>query len=320
MFTERAITSAFQRGHLPISPIDLLRLEMALNLEYGFAEIDHSSLIDLQRLDLVVCLSGRSDFSGENAESREQKFRQFKTVDTKDTITRLKHAIMIAYLAMREHAVKTGSVKPVPVYFNGTDHQNHQLRRLIKRNVNIFGFPSRLIIVDDIPLPNTMGQVIGLNYFLHTLNTIGLSIKHIGLVSSRYHLPRVMRAFGGDSPLLTKAFYMSNQDVLNRFSPELKHAMFDDTFFDALARMELSVFGAGKAILSNPNGEQDLSGDIEATVAYSSVQSPPSIAKLIPSNIISFYHALSRLALHQIRLVSNQDHDTDADASDRCVI
>lgn len=189
----------------------------------------------IPEIDLVYVLSARTTALSQIAdvELLEQNKRQEREFDLMDDIHRMRLGIDIAIQVCALRARKnpdelTDHDYVIPIFYNGRSIHNEDLKMAL-RNPEIqkqLGkaplpyYPARLFNISAIynPRKNTIGQ-----------NTLGQaqsfrnyleyhSHKHIAVVSSAFHLPRVGRALGIDSPqmdetLVEQEIGFSLQDI-----------------------------------------------------------------------------------------------------------
>lgn len=271
-----------------------------LNYEFSMAECSTPQFENLGRIDLFVCLSGRGTFEARLTRADKEKFqhigRETKLfeIDTQDTCNRMAYTIKLA-ARYSKHVGKT-----IPIYFNGVKEQNEQLREILSKQKNINDYPATGIIIDDIPLDNTVGQCIGLNCFMENHKEL-FNQEHpaLCLVSSTYHIPRVLRTFGMSSPLLYSDFYTAKENrwILDKLPEDIKMQVLEKN--DFMQRASIQAFGCDRVITSNPGWEQDLSGEMAAISKYSLAQIPPSIASEIPHNCLTPCNAIIEQSLYQ---------------------
>jgi hypothetical protein len=274
-------------------------------LEFDIAQQINPQIIPCDGVDIVVCLSGRGTFNHtvHVADGNKLK-RNANDLDPDDTYRRFAFAVKIA----REQTSlnqRLGLNKPVVLYFNGVEEQNIQLRNLLKNHKTLLGYPTEHFVVDDILMDNTVGQCIGLRLYLESIvGKFGHSPKLL-FVSSTYHMPRVFRTFGNDSPLLRPNFYLANNALLKLLQQKLEG---NDSFFGKLTdhlfsedcvlkQAVIMGYGIDTEITSRPGWQLDISGEREAIDFYSRKQIVPSIAREIPRNVITFQYALTRHSL-----------------------
>lgn len=166
----------------------------------------------------------------------------------------------------------------IPIFYNGRKIHNDDLKKALsspelQRQLGkepLPYYPARLFTISAIynPKRNTMGQ-----------NTVGQaqsfrnyiefhSHKHIAVVSSAFHLPRVGRTLGLDSPQMDES--LSEQEIGSR-SPNL------------LSNIKLYLYGVHKNQARN-GIKLDLIGENNAMQQYSSGETP-SISRYLSKNI-----------------------------------
>jgi len=272
--------------------------------------------------DIVVALSGRATFDYKITGIDSGKLqREENELDVYDTYRRLKLAVNIARFQTELNKQK-GLNKPVIVYFNGLKEHNVQLRKLLEGRNKFLGYPTEHFVVDDIPMNNTVGQCISLRLFLETnVDRFGKSPRLL-FVSSTYHMLRVFRTVGCSSPLLSPDFYISNPGLMDALERNVK----DPDYFTllkehlfapdcVLKHAVIMGYGVDRAISERLGWKSDLAGELRAVPLYSCEQEPPSIAKEIPSNVISFTGALLNnscvLMFRGLRISDSKDDELE---------
>lgn len=294
--SERVISDLLNKNE--IVEDDLSTDARRLQTHYGMAESIGSEHLQLDDTDVVVVLSGRSGFKGTYLEAANKHVLCPDTFDSTDTLRRMIYGINIAKKCTVNNQLN-GIKKPVYVYFNGVKRQNDELKNILQTEGSFHGYPANLFIIDSIPLDNTMGQVVGLSKYLHDhwplfCNRWGLSRQpNIVFCTSSYHVRRVELGVGGNSPLLTPAFWHSQPDLLDALPAEFKDYVISPG--DILKNSDIVVLGCDRQITANPFWEKDLYCDMQASVNYSSlhrmktfnVQPLPSIAPDTADNIVT---------------------------------
>jgi hypothetical protein len=318
-----------------IDQADLSVDAQKLEREYSLAEAIGAKHVPLDDIDMVVVPSGRSGFKGAYLEAADKYALCPDKFDASDTMRRMAYGIDIARQCTKNNALKNIS-KPVYVYFNGVKKQNEELRDLLRSKGSLNGYPAHLFIIDPIALDNTLGQVIGLSYYLHKHWPSFSRQWHLSrppnivFCTSSYHVPRVALAVGSNSPLLTPAFWYSHPELLEKLPDQMRDYVLNPN--DTLKKAQVMVLGCDRQISAHPFWEKDLYGDMQARLNYStirrlnnySVQSSPSIASDAPSNIVTVFKVFSKIALRQSlyenRKWSQKDllltEDSDGDTSD----
>ncbi len=145
-------------------------------------------------IDLVYVLSGRGTITGQDADGLDREF------DIEDEKWRLAEGIRIAKTVNALRAGKTiEDLEPAdyvtPIFYNGRPIHNSALWDAFE--AGFIDYPRELFIIREIDPLNTIGQVRSFkNYILkHQLHH-----KNIAVVSSAYHIPRISKTIGCDSP------------------------------------------------------------------------------------------------------------------------
>jgi len=146
----------------------------------------------ISEIDLVYVLSGRTTVLGADADGLKREF------DHSDDLERLHEGIRIATTVNALRAKrKPEQLKTedwvTPIFYNGRTIHNKHLREALERG--LVHYPKNLFIIHNINPENTIGQVQSFKEYLSTH-----SHKNIAVVSSAYHLARVARTIGSDSP------------------------------------------------------------------------------------------------------------------------
>lgn len=143
----------------------------------------------------VWVLSGRSTAMGNDADGLQREF------DIEDDRKRLRKGISIAtrvnLLRARKSQVSelTADEWIVPIFYNGRKIHNQDLKKALQ--LGYINYPSHLFIIEPIEIDNTLGQI---KSFIHYFNNYSDALNTIAVVSSAYHLARVSRTIGKDSP------------------------------------------------------------------------------------------------------------------------
>lgn len=143
-------------------------------------------------IDLVYVLSGRSTVLGSDADKLPRE------IDTADDLERLLEGIRIA---TQVNALRAGKepeqLKPeewvTPILYNGRPIHNEDLKTALKKG--LIPYPEKLFIIRDIKPENTIGQIQSFKKYL-----LSYQHKNIAVVTSAYHIPRVARTIGNESP------------------------------------------------------------------------------------------------------------------------
>ncbi|HXH54763.1 MAG TPA: hypothetical protein VNK03_03355, partial [Gammaproteobacteria bacterium] len=271
--------------------------------EYKLFETLHSKAHYISPFDMVICLSGRGNLQGTLCLADKGKLakqgRNSLSIDTLDTMDRFRASVTLAKI-QNAYNQKLNCQKRVLIYFNGTKEQNEQLRAIVTSKKKFLGYPSQWIMIDDIPMDSTLGQGIALRLFLEKIKHLFSAPPKLLFISNTYHIPRVLRTFGSDSPLLKPNFYLSNlglqKIIFEKLGDEALN-YFLTAYDGALKRSEIQCYGIDSHISSKLGWKHDLTGDMQATVRYSHYQIPPSIAENIPENVKTFQKAIVRHSL-----------------------
>ncbi len=194
-------------------------------------------------IDLVYVLSGRGS-------ALKLSIDHTQVADPEDDYHRMLKGIEIAKKIYASKGVR------VPIFYNGRKLHNEHLIEALKRG--IFDYPKELFIICPIVPENTIGQAKSFKSFLFLEFE---KCSTIAIVSSAYHLPRVSRTFGKQSPTIMDA----NSDYTSK-----------------LEIANLLLFGIDRAF-KRPGAEKDLNGEIDAMKNYSSGASP-TISRYKPTN------------------------------------
>ncbi|MDP3560311.1 MAG: hypothetical protein Q8R79_08205 [Legionellaceae bacterium] len=317
--SERVIDELLQKND--ILPEDVAIDALALQRRYALAEQISTQKeagvfhVPLEDIDYVVCLSGRSGFYGQYEEAKDKVQRCQDHYDATDTVRRFLYAVMVAKQATLNN-FKKGLFKIVPIYFNGVSLQNDELKEIthsqhsFNKFISTHGgskdyfYPVDHIIVDSIPLDNTMGQAIGLSYYLHHhWPKQGINrYPNIVFVSSTYHVVRIENGIGSQSPIHTPAFFADRPEVLSRLTPDMQaYALAPG---DTLKNARIMVLGCDRQYTAVDAWEKDLYCDMQASANYASLHRKnkqkiitPSIAAVASPNIITHQYVATQQAL-----------------------
>lgn len=157
---------------------------------------------------------------------------------------------MNALRARKELNRLTSAEHVTPIFYNGRAIHNQHLRQALKQG--LLDYPEELFIIRDIFPENTIGQIQSFKeYIAHNQHT------NVAVVSSGYHLARVARAIGQDSP-------QSGDE-------------------HAIGQLNIFLFGVHKNE-KRPGIADDLYGEYDAMRRYSSGVEP-SISRLQSKNV-----------------------------------
>lgn len=143
-------------------------------------------------IDLVYILSGRTTAKGADADGLKREF------DLSDDIERLKEGIRVA---TEINALRAGKhpneLAPkdfvIPIFYNGRAIHNKHLREALEEG--LFDYPKELFVIHDIHPENTIGQIQSFKRYISENEH-----RNIAVVSSAYHIARVARTIGKESP------------------------------------------------------------------------------------------------------------------------
>lgn len=298
-----------QLGMRRLNRVAKKQLASQLDTEYKLFESLHSNLHYLSAFDMVVCLSGRGNLEGTLCQADKEKLakqgRDSASIDTLDTIDRFRASVNLAKM-QNAYNMKFNCQKRVLIYFNGTQEQNKQLRAILRKEKSFLGYPSRWIVVDDILMDNTVGQCIALRLFLEKTKHLFNATPRLLFISNTYHIIRVLRTFGCNSPLMEPDFYLANVGLQKIIVEKLGQTALNYflTMQDGvLKRSEIQSSGIDEHITGKLGWEHDLPGDMQAAVRYSRYQTPPSIAENISENVVTLQKAIvSHSLLWQFKL------------------
>lgn len=317
--SERVIDELLQNNEILPEDVAINALELqrryALAEQIGTPQETAAFHVPLDDIDYVVCLSGRSGFYGQYEEAKDKVQRCQENYDTTDTVRRFLYAIMVARQATLNN-FKKGIFKVVPVYFNGVSLQNNELKEITRsqRSFNQFisthggskdyFYPVDRIIIDSIPLDNTMGQAIGLSYYLHRnwpKNEMN-RYPNIVFVSSTYHVVRIENGMGSQSPIHTPEFFKARPEVLSRLEPDIQAFVLAPG--DTLKNARIMVLGCDRLYTAVSAWEKDLYCDMQASANYASLHRKnkqkvitPSIAAVASPNIVTHQYVTLQRAL-----------------------
>lgn len=248
-------------------------------------------------IDLVYVLSGRTTALGSDADGLKREF------DPLDDRERLCEGIRIATRINALRANKkikelTRKDFVTPIFYNGRIIHNKDLKKALQGNLLPY-YPEELFIIDSISPENTIGQIQSFAKFISKYHH-----ENVAVVSSAYHLPRVARTIGFDSPQVT------NGNILE----EPIHNLFEKWIDSPLGRLKLFLYGVHKNE-KRPGMIFDLHGEYSAMQRYSS-GSTPSISKYSSKNIFfnnedfSIYKSFSRALFWGNRILESEDKKT----------
>ncbi len=207
----------------------------------------------LPDIDLVVVLSGRATVLGVDADNLRRPF------DLSDDLERLKEGIRVARTvnamrANKELNTLTREDHITPIFYNGRSIHNQHLRQALKQG--LLDYPEELFIIREIHPENTIGQIQSFKEYL------AYNQHHnVAVVSSAYHLARVARSIGQDSP-------QSREENGNDH---------------AISQLNIFLYGIHKNE-KRPGMIHDLLGEYDAMQRYSS-GAVPSISRLQSKNV-----------------------------------
>jgi len=217
-------------------------------------------------LDLVYVLSGRTTALGTDADGLKREFdpaddlaRLCEGIRIATTINALRANKRIDELALKDYVT--------PIYYNGRAIHNNDLKEALHRNLLPY-YPKELFIIDSINPENTIGQIQSFTKYLSNNHH-----ENVAVVSSAYHLPRVARTIGLDSPQVT------NEDSLESIITNPLETWIDSP----LSKLKLFLYGVHKNE-KRPGMTFDLLGEHGAMQRYSS-GTTPFIAKYQSKNV-----------------------------------
>jgi len=261
----------------------------------------------MAEIDLVYVLSARTTALSQIAdiELLQQNKRQQSEFDFVDDIHRMRLGIEIATQVCALRAGKnpeelTDKDYVIPIFYNGRPIHNADLKSALKNpelqkqlgKDPLPYYPARLFTISAIynPRRNTMGQnTVGqaqsfrnyLEYHAH---------EHVAVVSSAFHLPRVGRTLGLDSPQMDEAYLdedLAAKIVKWRSNPFIRdNANLDKQqtkYANPLDNLKLYLFGVHKNEARN-GIKLDLIGEHNAMQQYS-YGPTPSISRFLSKNV-----------------------------------
>ena len=245
-------------------------------------------------IDLVYVLSGRTTALGSDADGLKREF------DPSDDWERLCEGIRIAITINALRANKKVEELTIedyvtPIFYNGRTIHNNDLKKALQRNLLPY-YPKELFIIDSINPENTIGQIQSFNKYLSNHHH-----ENVAVVSSAYHLSRVARTIGLDSPQVT------NENILEgRINNP-----FEKWIDSPLSTLKLFLYGVHKN--EKRSGMIfDISGERSAMQRYSSGENP-SISKYSSKNVFftnedrDIYKSFSRVLFWGNRVVESED-------------
>lgn len=165
-------------------------------------DLDKSSLTSnptvIAEIDLVWVLSGRSTVLHNDADKLKREF------DSSDDLARVLEGVRIA---KEVNALRTGKKVEelqvedylIPILYNGRTIHNQDLLKAL--DLGIINYPKNMFIILPVVPESTIGQVNGFKD--HVLRN---AHQNVAVVSSAYHIPRVSRTIGNDSPQTDSEF------------------------------------------------------------------------------------------------------------------
>ena len=260
----------------------------------------------IAEIDLVYVLSARTTALSQIAdvELLQQNKRQQEEFDLVDDIHRMRLGIEIATQVCVLRAGKkpeelTEKEYVIPIFYNGRPIHNEDLKRALKNpelqkqlgKDPLPYYPARLFTISAIYNPrrnamgkNTVGQAQSfrnyLEYHAH---------EHVAVVSSAFHLPRVARTLGLDSPQMDEASL--NEDLAAKIVEWRSSPFIGDKaklgqmtkYANPLDNLRLYLFGVHKNEARN-GIKLDLIGENNAMQQYSSGPTP-SISRFLSRNV-----------------------------------
>ncbi|AWN73176.1 hypothetical protein LEAN103870_08295 [Legionella anisa] len=239
----------------------------------------------IPEIDLVYVLAARTTVLSQIADVEliQQNKRKEEEFDCVDDIHRLKLGIEIATQVCALRAGKkpgelTENDYVIPIFYNGRKIHNEDLKKALRdpqlqKKLGLEPlpyYPARLFTIAPLynPKKSNMGQntVAQAQSFRHYLEHH--AHKHIAVVSSAFHLPRVARTFGLDSPQMDDAF------IDQELESNLSHSLSD---------IQLYLYGVHKNEARN-GIKLDLIGENNAMQNYSSGINP-SISRYLSKNV-----------------------------------
>ncbi|WP_454783263.1 hypothetical protein [Legionella sp. WA2022007384] len=239
----------------------------------------------IPEIDLVYVLAARTTALSQIADIEliHQNKRKADEFDLVDDINRLKLGIEVAIQVCALRAGKqpeelTESDYVIPIFYNGRTIHNEDLKKALRDPAlqkqlgkePLPYYPARLFIISAIFNPrktnigqNTVAQAQSFRYYLEHHPH-----QHIAVVSSAFHLPRVARTFGQDSPQMDETF----------LDPEMSPSP-----SNSLCDIKLYLYGVHKNEVRN-GIKIDLRGENDAMQNYSSGRQP-SISRYLSKNV-----------------------------------
>lgn len=226
----------------------------------------------IPEIDCVWVLSGRSTVLGHDADGLKREF------DYGDDLARLLEGVRVA---TQVNLLKTGKNEAdqltesewvTPIFYNGRRIHNQDLKKALAEGK--IPYPSHLFIIEDINPENTIGKI---RSFKEYFSSQSEHIKNIAVVSSAYHLPRVARTIGKDSPQTAVDKVYSWQPYSMKQKPRTVTVQEDHP----IRQFNFFLFGVHKQELRQGMVD-DLQGECRAMRNYSS-GNQPSITRQ-PSN------------------------------------
>ncbi len=261
----------------------------------------------IPEIDLVYVLSARTTALSEIAdiELLQQNKRQEDEFDLVDDIHRMRLGIEIAVQICALRAGKnpeelTDDDYVIPIFYNGRKIHNEDLKKALRNPAlqkqlgkdPLPYYPARLFTISAIynPIKNTMGQntVAQAQSFRNYLEYH--SHEHIAVVSSAFHLPRVARTLGLDSPQMDEAY--PDEDMATKIFEWRSSPFMGDKanldkrktkYANPLDNLKLYLFGVHKNE-ARRGINLDLIGEGNAMQQYSSGDTP-SISRYLSKNV-----------------------------------
>lgn len=229
-----------------------------------------------------VCLSGRAGFYRAYHEKKD-KVQLTSYFNEEDTCDRF-FATLMAVKQASLHHFSCGRNYVVPLIFNGVKRQNNELQEITRTQESFNNFilkngysedyfyPVEAIRIIDIPLDNTLGQVISLSAMIENewpLICETYNINHeptLFAYSSSYHVPRIESGICAISPILSPEYWANKQKEFNRLPNELQaHVLKEYKLFQ---HANISVFGCDPHISEVYAWDADMPNDMEALFNY----------------------------------------------------
>ncbi|MDP3561660.1 MAG: hypothetical protein Q8R83_05750 [Legionellaceae bacterium] len=261
----------------------------------------------IPEIDLVYVLSARTTALGEIAdiELLQHNKRQEDEFDLVDDIHRMRLGIQIAIQVCALRAGKnteelTDDDYVIPIFYNGRKIHNEDLKKALlnpelQKQLGkdpLPYYPARLFTISAIynPRKNTMEQntVAQAQSFRNYLEYH--SHEHIAVVSSAFHLPRVARTLGLDSPQMDEAS-LEEELVAKicewRSSPSMRDKANLDRrkteYANPIDNLKLYLFGVHKNE-ARSGIKLDLIGENNAMQQYTA-DATPSISRYLSKNV-----------------------------------